>query len=51
MKKNFLTFGVVSAMAALALGSVAPASAAYQSNGSFGAVYLYDGSYNVQGAA
>jgi hypothetical protein len=27
------------------LGNIAPANAAYQSNGSFGAVYLYDGTY------
>ena len=45
MKKNLLRAGVVAAAAAMLLGNIAPAQAAYQSNGSFGAVYLYDGSY------
>ena len=29
------------------LGNIAPAQAAYQSNGSFGALYLYNGSYQL----
>jgi len=45
MKNNVLRAGVVVAAAAMLLGNLAPAQAAYQSNGSFGAVHLYDGSY------
>jgi len=45
MKKNILRAGVVVAAAAMLLGNLAPAQAAYQSNGSFGALYLYNGSY------
>ena len=45
MKKNILRAGVVVAAAAMLIGNLAPAQAAYQSNGSFGALYLYDGSY------
>jgi len=47
MKKNLLRTGVVAAAAAMLLGNIAPAQAAYQSNGSFGAVYLYDGTYTL----
>ena len=45
MKKNILRAGVVVAAAAMLIGNLAPAQAAYQSNGSFGALHLYDGSY------
>jgi hypothetical protein len=45
MKKNILRAGVVAAGAALLFSIVTPANAAYQSNGSFGAVYLYDTNY------
>jgi len=45
MKKNILRAGVVVAAAAMLLGNLAPAQAAYQSNGSFGALYLYNGQY------
>jgi len=48
MKKNLLRAGVVAAAAAMLLGNIAPAQAAYQSNGSFGAVYLYDVNYALQ---
>jgi len=47
MKKNVLRAGVVVAAAAMLLGNLAPAQAAYQSNGSFGAVYLYDGTFTL----
>jgi hypothetical protein len=47
MKKNILRAGVVVAAAAMLLGNIAPAQAAYQSNGSFGAVYLYDTNYSL----
>jgi len=45
MKKTTLNLGVVLASAALLVSSLVPAQAAYQSNGSFGAVHLYNGSY------
>jgi hypothetical protein len=45
MKKTTLNLGVVFASAALLVSSLVPAQAAYQSNGSFGAVHLYNGSY------
>ena len=45
MKKNILRAGVVAAAAAMLIGNLSPAQAAYQSNDSFGALYLYDGSY------
>jgi hypothetical protein len=45
MKKNLLRAGVVAVGAALLFSIVTPANAAYQSNGSFGAVYLYDTNY------
>jgi hypothetical protein len=50
MKKNILRAGVVVAAAAMLFGNLAPAQAAYQSNGSFGALYLYDGSYALTSA-
>jgi len=43
MKKISLRAGVVAAAAAMLLGNIVPAQAAYQSNGSFGALYLYNG--------
>ena len=45
MKKTTLNLGVIAASAALLISSLVPAQAAYQSNGSFGAVHLYNGSY------
>ena len=45
MKKTTLNLGVIAASAALLVSSLVPAQAAYQSNGSFGAVHLYNGSY------
>jgi hypothetical protein len=45
MKKTTLNLGVVLASAALLVSSLVPAQAAYQSNGSFGAVHLYNGSF------
>lgn len=48
MKKNLIRVGVVAASAGLMFSTIAPANAAYQSNGSFGAVYLYDTNYALQ---
>lgn len=45
MKKITFNVGVLTASAALIMSSLVPAQAAYQSNGSFGAVHLYNGSY------
>jgi len=45
MKKATLTLGVLTASVALVLTSLAPVQAAYQSNGSFGALHMYNGSY------
>jgi hypothetical protein len=45
MKKTTLNLGVIAASAVLLISSLVPAQAAYQSNGSFGAVHLYNGSY------
>jgi len=45
MKKIIIRAGVVVAAAAMVLSNIAPATAAYQSNGSFGSVHLYDGAY------
>ena len=45
MKKTTLNLGVIAASAALLISSLVPAQAAYQSNGSFGALHLYNGSY------
>ena len=48
MNKNVIRVGVMAASVGLMLSTIAPANAAYQSNGSFGAVYLYDTNYALQ---
>jgi len=51
MKKTANILGAGAAIAALVLGGLTPANAAYQSNGSFGAMYIYSGANVIDGAA
>jgi len=51
MKKNIQILGVAAGLTALLLGNLTPANAAYQSNGSFGAMYIYAGASVIEGAA
>jgi hypothetical protein len=51
MKKKIQILGVAAGLTALLLGNLTPANAAYQSNGSFGAMYIYAGASVIEGAA
>ena len=51
MKKKVQILGVAAGLTALLLGNLTPANAAYQSNGSFGAMYIYAGASVIEGAA
>ena len=51
MKKKIQILGVAAGLTALLLGNLTPANAAYQSNGSFGAMYIYAGANVIEGAA